>query len=52
MNLRYPFPIPKSGMLNPFEDWYVDLNLVNTKVAQSIKYMSEFTQNPTNLLFT
>lgn len=55
-NLGYTLVIPDvivelGTERHPFEDWYVDMNLVNTKVANTIKYLSEFTQNPTNLLF-
>lgn len=38
--------------VNPYEDWWVDLNLVNKDVALSIKEMSTKTQKPFELLFT
>lgn len=34
----------------PFEDWYVDMNLVNQTVAKSIKEKALHTQNPQELL--
>ncbi len=39
-----------SGTMKPYEDWYVDLNLVNVRVAKSIQNMAELTQNSLNLL--
>lgn len=40
------------GNSNPFEDWWVDLNLVNRDVALSIKEMATHTQRPSELLLT
>jgi hypothetical protein len=40
-----------NGAIIPFEDWYVDMNLVNTNVANSIKEMAKHTQDPKKLLF-
>lgn len=40
------------GNSNPFEDWWVDLNLVNSSVALNIKHMATNTQNPFDLLLT
>jgi len=37
---------------NPYEDWWVDLSLVNRDVALSIKDMANQTQKPFELLFT
>lgn len=37
--------------INPFEDWYANLNLVNTKVALAIKDQALSNQNPFSLLF-
>lgn len=36
---------------NPYEDWWVDLNLVNQEVALEIQEMAKITQKPFELLF-
>lgn len=38
------------GGLHPFEDWYVDMNLVDQNIAKSIQNDAKFTQNPAQLL--
>jgi hypothetical protein len=40
------------GNSNPFEDWWVDLNLVNRDVALNIKECAKRTQRPVELLLT
>ena len=40
-----------NGSIIPFEDWYVDLNLVNKSTALSIQEMAKYTQDPKKLLF-
>ena len=39
------------GGNNPFEDWYVDMNLVDQHTAKCIQEMGKLTQLPVNLLF-
>jgi len=36
---------------NPYEDWWVDLNLVNQEVVLEIREMAKITQKPFELLF-
>jgi hypothetical protein len=36
---------------NPYEDWWVDLSLVNKEIALAVKEMANQTQNPFELLF-
>jgi hypothetical protein len=53
-NLGYTLIIPDVIVdnTNPYEDWWVDLDLVNRDVALSIKEMAKQTQKPFELLFT
>lgn len=56
LNLGYTLIIPDvlvnyHGTLVPYEDWYVDMNLVNPDVAKMIQYQSVLTRNPSDLLF-
>lgn len=55
-HLGYELIVPDAkvfwqGDMVPFEDWYVDLSLVNKHVALSIQEMAKYTQDPKELLF-
>lgn len=54
-NLGYTLIVPDAEVFwnnkqCPFEDWYVDMNLVDRNVAESIKNMAQYTSDPMKLL--